>query len=534
MLRNPRFFKHNQAPAISLILAAMLSIGCACRLFSPPAPTFEGETAPAQQTVDEETTSPSTETTATPSLETPTNAAKTLSSQWAISAADRNSSEEALNVIGPPDSEGCELTPRESVWVYQSDAPPVSTSYLQVFYDQPVLPAQVKIYLAYDFSAIVRVSVIDLEGQPHRILEDEPNNLFSCPSVLTLEIDDVNLPVYAVRIDVETTRSDLYGLTAVDAVELIGEPLPGVQPTPVPTPYLTMSSLGFNAADVQEGFVYFEVIDNNSEATLTFTLCDGFSYNVTESERTIRFFSCDDQTEVWLYAPRSLEIGSVPLNSYPLFPSARLWINDHYIPAMEGELWIDRVSTTHITGVLEFKGFDPENQVDYYRVVAVFNQIPLTEEAARKPGELITQWGQQAEASSERSPDEFAADQAAGPSDTWENCELAVTTWKPAATDSQPWLEVYFEQPVSPTVLNILFSGSPESFLEINLLSETDYFPLDLGFARVLDGCPQALTFDSFASPPIDIVGVQIMLNPAEIGDGFGLDAVQLIGVIGN
>jgi hypothetical protein len=201
---------------------------------------------------------------------------------------------------------------------------------------------------------------------------------------------------------------------------------------------------------------------------------------------------------------------------------------------MEGELWIDQISGNHITGVLEFKGFDPENQVDYYRVVAVFNQIPLTEEAAQKPGDLIPQWSRQAEASSERTGSDYAAAQAAGPSDTWENCETAVTTWKPAETDTQPWLELYFDQPVEPTVLNILFAGNPETFREVNLLSESDYFPLDLGAARVLDGCPQALTFDSFISPPVDIVGVQILLSPEAIGVDFGIDAVQLIGVIGD
>ena len=332
-----------------------------------------------------------------------------------------------------------------------------------------MLPSQVNIHLAYDFSAIVKVSLIDIEGQPHLIYEAAPKNLTECPLVLALDVEGVSLPVYAVRIDLAATDPEIYGLTAIDAVELVGETSAEALPTPIPTPYLTVSSLGFNAAEVQEGFVYFEVIDNNADVTLSTTECDAFSYNATDTERTIRFFSCEDQTEIWLYAPLTLEIGSVPLNSYPLFPSARLVIDGRYIPAMEGELWVDQVSSTHLTGVLEFKGFDPSNQVDYYRVVAVFNRIPLTEEAAQYPGEMIAQWSSKSEASSERSPDDYAASQAVGPSDTWENCEAAATTWKPAENDPQPWIELYFDKPVEPTALNILFAGNPEAFLEVKL-----------------------------------------------------------------
>ena len=533
MLRNPRFSRRNQAFVLCLLLMSLILSGSACRLFTSASPSPPAETSPSQEATrtQDRPDQPGPET---PLVQnTPVGESPPLRQQWSVSAVDASSSEEAAFTTGAPNAEGCELMPLDSVWVFQADPPPTATTYLQLFYAEPVLPHAVEIHLAYTFSAITEVSLIDLQGRAHLIHEDLPKNLADCPVTLTLPAEGIDFPVYAVRIDLAAVAPEPFGLTAIDAVALVGEPLPEPQPTPIPTPYLTMSSLGFNAADVQEGFFHFEVIDNNTDETLSTTECNAFSFNLDDTARTLRFFSCEDQTEVWLYAPLSLDVGSVPLNSYPLIPSARLFFNGRYIPAMEGELWIDRISSAHITGVLEFKGFDPENQAGYYRVAAVFNQIPLTEEAAQQPGDMIPQWGQTAEASSERSTNAHAAFQAAGSSDTWEACEGAITTWKPAETDPQPWIEIYFQQPVAPSALNILFAGKPEAFLEVNFLSEADYFPLDLSTARVLEGCPQVFVFDSFQLPPINILGIQILLDPEAAGDTFGIDAVQLIGVIG-
>jgi len=514
-----------------MFLAIFTLIGSACR-FSSLATPMEATQTEIPPTVEETTPTPaaSPASTQTP---TATDEQKAQYRQWAISAEDQKGSEEAAYSIGEPDAEGCELNPRESVWIYQSDSFPEASNYLQLFFAEPFLPVQVEIHLAYTHSAITRVSLIDLQGQPHTIYEGAPKDLEECPTALTFQAEAVSVPVYAVRIDVATLDEEVFGLTAIDAVELVGEPLEDAQATPIPTPYLTMSSLGFNASNVPESFVHFEVFNHNTGERISATECDAFSHNLAETERTIRFFSCEDSTVIWLDVPISLEIGSIPLNSYPLTPSARLSYEGRFIPAMEGEFWVDWVSETHLTGVLEFKGFDPQNQVDYYRVVAVFNQIPLTEEAARKPGDMIVQWAQGANASSEWSDNDNGATQAAGPSDTWVDCEMALTTWKPDPKDSQPWLELTYQTPVKPTDLNILFTGAPETIREVNLMSAADSFPLDLSNARVLEGCPKALAFGSIIIPPIDILGIQILLDPAVVNPDFGIDAVQLIGIIG-
>jgi hypothetical protein len=518
-----------------LFLAAFLLISSSCGFFPPSTPSTPSESPQTESLpeVDRLTTTPETSPTKTTSLPAAISESVPQHRQWAISAVDLKGSEEAAFVLGKPDAEGCELNPRESVWVYQSDSSTNASNYLQLFFAQPVLPVEVIIHLAYTHSAITQVTLIDLQGQPHEIYRGAPGNLAECPTELTLTAEDLTLPVYAVRIDVSAAELEAIGLTAIDAVELVGKPLAEAQATPIPTPYLRVSSLGFRAADVPEGFVHFEVFDNHTGERIAATECDAFSYNLTDTERTIRLFSCEGSTEIWLYVPPSFEIGAMPLNSYPLFPTARLLFEGKTIPAMEGEMWVDQVSDTHMTGVLEFKGFDTQNQVDYYRVAAVFNQIPLTEEAARKPGDMIVQWALGSTASSEWSGDDNAAAQAAGPSDTWMDCEAAQTTWKPDPEDAQPWLELTYQTPVKPTDLNILFSGSPKTILEVNLLSPANSFPLNLSTARVLEGCPQTLAFDPITIAPIEILGVQILLDPEALNQDFGIDAVQLIGIIG-
>ncbi len=528
---NPRIKVKNQILIFYLFLAAVIVIASACRLSPPSTPTETAQTeSPPKVAESTPSSKPSPTTT---QIATAADLPNAQHRQWAISAVDQKGADEALYAIGAPDSEGCDLSPRESVWVYQSDSFLDTSNYLQLFFAAPVLPSLVNIHLAYTHSAITGVSLIDLQGQAHEIYEGLPHALTECPMEFTIQAKAVSVPVYAVRINLATLDDEVFGLTAIDAVELVGEPLTEAQATPIPTPYLTMSSLGFNASDVPKGAVHFEVFDHNTGERISVTECDAFSYNVMETEQTLRFFSCEDATEIWLYMPLSLEIGSLPLNTYPQTPSARLFYVGKFIPAMEGECWVDWISETHMTGVLEFKGFDPQNQVDYYRVVAIFNQIPLTEEAARKPGEMIVQWAQGADASSEWSGDDNAAHQAVGPSDTWLDCETALTTWKPELNDPQPWLELTYQTSVEPTVLNILFSGPPETIREVNLLSAADSFPLDLSTARLLEGCPQALAFDPITLPPIEILAVQILLDPAAVSQDFGVDAVQLIGVTG-
>lgn len=511
---------------LCLILAAGLLAGIACRWTSPV------EDDPPLL-ADSAVTAPSSQLTPSPTDLAPTDEPEDQTlRQWAVEAVDKSNSEDVAYTLGAPNAEACEITGDGAMWTYQTEYlyEYDTSDFIQFFYAEPVLPTEVNIHLTYTHSGIVAITLLDLDGEPHEIFRGEPKDLNQCPSVMTVSVESIAVPVYSIRIDLDSVDPDAYGITAIDAVELVGFPLEVRQPTPVPTPYLTTSSLGINASQVAEGYVYFEVFDNNANTSLTHTECDAFSYNISDTEFILRFFSCDDSTEVWLYLPPEESFQSTPLNTYATVPTGKVFYKGKYIPAMEGELWVDQTDGSTMTGVFEFKGFDPVNQVDYYRVVAVFNQIPISEAAAQRPGDMIVQWAEGADVSSELSSTDNAAQQALGTSDTWVDCSTATTAWKPAGSIEQEWIEVYFVQPVIPTDLNILFTETPANIVEVNLMTSTDFFPLDLTTGRLLPGCPTTLAFDSLQEIQIPVVGVQILFTSTS--NPPGVDAVQLIGII--
>jgi hypothetical protein len=506
-----------------VLVPVLLILGFGCRLSSqvPSAPQAP-EPARTTRTPDRQTPTP------TP-MPTPADEPALLH-QWAVSGIDGWDTDNWMNAVGAPDADdSCAIYPGES-WVYHSD-PWVDRDFLQLFYARPVNPTEVRIHLAYTHSAITRVTLMDVDGHPHEVYLGEPEDLDTCPSVITITLDDFSTPVYAVRIDVATLW-DNAGITVIDAVELVGMVPDMFVATPEPTPYVTVSSLGTTINDLPAGFAQITIIDRNADQTLLESACDAFWWNLTEDARTIRFFSCDDASEVWLYLPVDLQKGDMPLNSYSFVPSGRLYYNDHFIPAMEGFGAIDRLSETHISGVMEFWGFDPENNIDYYKVVLVFNHIPLDERASWKPGDMIIQWAETAVASSAQGEEFYSAAQAAGPSDTWVDCEDAPTAWMPLADSGQAWIELRFEVPVYPQELTLLLTGDPAGVASVDLLLETDFWPLDVASARLVPGCPTALTFIGLGEVDAKVSGVMVRLDYLEGAPKPGIDAVQLIGVM--
>ena len=139
--------------------------------------------------------------------------------QWAVSGMDQWSSEDWVNALGEPvGDEDCRLFPQDA-WTYHAD-PHLDHDFLQLFYEQPVIPTMVQIHLTYTHSAVTLVSLIDVNGVPHEVYTGEPEDLDTCPSTIRIELEGFSIPVYAVRIDVATLW-DNAGITAVDAVELV-------------------------------------------------------------------------------------------------------------------------------------------------------------------------------------------------------------------------------------------------------------------------------------------------------------------------
>ena len=198
------------------VIIALISAGMACRLASQ-----REETSPPTDAVQAEPTMMPAAT-ATPEVfdPQPTVVPDPLR-QWGTAADTGGYFDDGSLALGPPDKRDCQYFPSDSAWIYQGETRDPA-AYLQVFYEQPVLPTQVNIHLVYYFSGIVSVSLIDLDGVAHEVYVGQPGPLDDCPTVLTIDIDDFPGLVYAVRIDVAMVEPDAWEITAVDAVELVG------------------------------------------------------------------------------------------------------------------------------------------------------------------------------------------------------------------------------------------------------------------------------------------------------------------------
>jgi len=160
---------HTRRPFLTwyhVLFLIMIGVGCL------PSNIEDRTALPLEPTRTEEAVPSPTLTTFTPEP-IPTDNLPGVRRQWALAAVDARDSEEAAFAANEPNANGCDLTPRESSWVYlseyyQPETNIESSNYLQLFYADPVLPTQINVHLVYTFNAIVTASLIDIMGAPMR------------------------------------------------------------------------------------------------------------------------------------------------------------------------------------------------------------------------------------------------------------------------------------------------------------------------------------------------------------------------------
>lgn len=299
--------------------------------------------------------------------------------------------------------------------------------------------------------------------------------------------------------------------------------------TPQPTPTLSTTSLGISPYTVPEGSFYFEVFDNNP---LYSNESDFVQWNFSASDTSFTLIGTDLAGSLTLRLPLTIETGRFILKPFRTVhfeaPSGSLLLNQQMYYFTGGYVVIDNASADYITGSLEFSA---ESSVEPGRVlngVAVFHRIPLGYQEDTSPGTLLRQWAQSADASSELPG--HAAVKASGKSDTFVECGEVSTAWVPASDAGSEWLELNYEQPVCPTVVNILTTNLPGAIQQVNLIGLQDFYPLDMSNVEFIDGCPSALAFYINEEIPFDIYGVQILFEYAESGIRPAIDAVELVG----
>lgn len=156
-----------------------------------------------------------------------------LLSQWG-SYADATSeygadAYSAMQATGRPNTKGCvdEATAWASATVSNSDA-------LTVFYDEAVFATEINIHQNYSPGAIVAVELISADGTQVLSVPNSSDMSTDCPSIFSLAVPELGVPVFAVRIWLE--QSLIGNWNEIDAVELVGRAanVPTVNPANVP------------------------------------------------------------------------------------------------------------------------------------------------------------------------------------------------------------------------------------------------------------------------------------------------------------
>jgi hypothetical protein len=146
--------------------------------------------------------------------------------------------------------------------------------------------------------------------------------------------------------------------------------------------------------------------------------------------------------------------------------------------------------------------------------------------------DVIYQWANEAEASSEFSIPEWSADQAIGKPDS-PGCGDYQFAWASAASDSVDTLTVRFAELVYPLEINIFQSFNPDQISKVEVQDPENqgyYTVLQKNPVQISRPCPYEL---SIIVEEINFLvnTVRITVDQSQLGLGWNeIDAVQLIG----
>lgn len=124
--------------------------------------------------------------------------------------------------------------------------------FLDVYFNQPVIPSLVNIYITMEMSSEVVIQFLDTEGNSHDVDFSLEQTITECPFAYTATINNYGNPIVGIRI--AAASGFLENWDAIDAIELVGSPVgPPIDlsssilkqtPTPVPTSTSTPAPLG--------------------------------------------------------------------------------------------------------------------------------------------------------------------------------------------------------------------------------------------------------------------------------------------------
>jgi hypothetical protein len=123
----------------------------------------------------------------------------------------------AMQATGAPDTTACGDFP--TAW---ASLKANGKDWLLLTYARAVIPVRIVIYQTYHPGAVSRVEVLDAAGNATPVYTATPAVVSQCPSLLQVEMKDMDVPVSSVRVILDQSNHD--GWSEIDAVQLIGRP----------------------------------------------------------------------------------------------------------------------------------------------------------------------------------------------------------------------------------------------------------------------------------------------------------------------
>jgi hypothetical protein len=210
-------------PRTLFVLLALLPVMLACSLFSQAVQPAQVPPAQALPTQLPSSVAPQSLPTTIPGQ-----APKSIR-QWASEAEASSewgtSDWAAGQATGAPNTLGCGDV--GTAWAASGQD---SVEWINLYFQVPVYPAEIAIHQTYNPDQVVKVDLIDMQGQFVTVYNGQPKKVDSpCPYVLSIPVSRSDILAQGVRITIDQSVLGL-GWNEIDAVEIVGVPGEG---TPV-------------------------------------------------------------------------------------------------------------------------------------------------------------------------------------------------------------------------------------------------------------------------------------------------------------
>lgn len=313
--------------------------------------------------------------------------------QWAAGAdASSELSKEqsaAKQAIGQPDTRNvdglCSNSP--DAW---APAGSESDEWIQLSYEVPVFPTEIRIIQTNAPGQVTQVEVVDLDGVYHPIYQGEPEEPDNdiCPYELHIPVKDLDAMVYAVRITVDPSTTG--EISEIDAVELVGIPRDSAPTGDVKEDEVSDVFESFAARSVEisgvpaaskapAGGYYFRVFTDDMDNTFINTSVRDRS---SDDEIVIDLTSGDGQYTLTLFISPDFTSDFVVMEPYDetaadKSPSALMEAQDGQYTVAYGSYEIENAEDGTLSGNFIMALQSETNPDLYLSVEGAFNRIPV-------------------------------------------------------------------------------------------------------------------------------------------------------------